>query len=74
MKVDVMMKQFELYILRLVLMKIYQNKGTNCYFTDCIKTKQKNLTLACIRMFTNGFDSSLALMIDIIVPYILILV
>ena len=52
MKFDVVMKQFKLNILRLLLSKIYWNKGNNCcFYWLCEKT----LTLACIWIYTNQF-------------------
>ena len=49
------MKQFKLNSLSLLLSRFFLNKGSNYYFTDCVKY----LTLACIQMFMNGFDSNL---------------
>ena len=49
-------------ILRLLLSKIYGNKGNNFlfffffFFTDLC---QKDLMLACVQTFTNQFDSNL---------------
>ena len=37
MKFYVVMKHFKLRILRLLLIKIFRNKGNNCCFTDCAK-------------------------------------
>ena len=48
-------KQFKLNIPRLLLSKIYWNKGDNCCATDCVK----NLKFACILMFMNGFEPNL---------------
>ena len=39
-EIHVVMKQSKLNILRLLLSKIYWNKGNNCCFTDCIKKKK----------------------------------
>ena len=55
MKFYVVMKQFMLNYVRLLLSKVYWDKGSNCCFTDCVK----NVTLAHIPTFMNWFSSNL---------------